>query len=260
MGIRDVERQEKYDVPFDLSLALSEPKFLDVYANDVVVKRELNYIQPSKGKKGTRHKITELSHKALKRLAFFASNCVQKFHIMITLTYPENHTNDGELVKEHLNHFMMKLRRKRKNLKHFWFLEFQANGSPHFHLMLSTKFIEMDWIGLAWNDIVCPDNPDHLKAGTRVERIRKQKGGRNYAVKYATKCWQKTVPQVYKNVGRFWGHSQGIEPRITHSIQVHGYDDCQYELRHWKNACIINHDVIITVLWNVAKYLPVPKL
>lgn len=245
---------------FDLQKALSEPHWLDVYDNDVKVVRKLRYEQSSKGKEGTRQRITELSPKALRRLAFFASNCTQKFHIMITLTYPKGHTNDGKLVKEHLNHFLMKLRRKRKNLKHFWFLEFQANGSPHFHLMLSTKFIEKDWIALAWNDIICPDNIDHLKAGTRVERIRKQKGGRNYAVKYATKCWQKYVPKAYQNVGRFWGHSQGIEPRIIQSIQVLGYEDCRHFLRFWKNAHLVNHDVIISVLWNVAKYIKPYKL
>ena len=174
---------------------------------------------------------------------------------MITLTYPENHTNDGKLVKSHLNRFLTALRRKRENLKYFWFLEFQWNGSPHFHIFLSTKFIEMDWVALQWFDIVGSEDIKHLEAGTRTERVRKEKGGRHYAVKYACKCWQKIVPQRYQDVGRFWGHSYGIEPKIIQSIQVLGYEDCRHFLRFWKNVHLINHDVILSVLWNVARHI-----
>ena len=245
---------------FNLQLALSVPHYLHVYANDVVIERHLKFTHPSKGGRGTRNCITELSKKALKRLAFFASNCTQEFHTMITLTYPQNYTNDGKLVKEHLNHFLVSLRRKRRDIRYFWFLEFQYNGSPHFHIFLSTKFIEWDWVALAWYDIVGSENVNHLDAGTKIERVKKKKGARHYAVKYACKCWQKIVPGQYKNVGRFWGHSEGIEPKIIHSIQLLGYDDCRHFLRFWKNNKVINHDVIISTLWNVAKYLPVPKL
>ena len=62
---------------FDLQLALSVPHWLHVYANDVVIERHLKFANAGKGKKGTRNCITELSYKALKRLAFFASNCTQ---------------------------------------------------------------------------------------------------------------------------------------------------------------------------------------
>lgn len=261
MSLRSLERHdEKYGIEFDLGLALSCPKWLDVYANDVVIRRDLLFKNAGKGKKGTRNRISELSHKALKRLAFFASNCATRFRVMLTLTYPEGHTNDGKLVKAHLNHFLISLRRKQPNIKYFWYLEFQGNGSPHFHIFLTTRFIEKDWVALCWNDIVCPDNPSHLEAGTRTEGIRDEKGGRKYALKYAVKCWQKIVPLLYQNVGRFWGHSQGIEPKIVQSIQVLGYEDCRHFLRFWKNAHMINHNVIIGTLWNVAKYLPVPKL
>lgn len=240
---------------FDLSLALTVPQWLDVYANDVVLRRYLKFPNKTKGGKGNKRAIKELSDRSLKRLGFFASNCTQEFYVMLTLTYPENHTNDGRIVKEHLNHFLVALRRKRRNLKYFWFLEFQSNGSPHFHIFLSTKFIELDWVALQWNDIIAPDDIDHLRAGTRTEGLRKKRGAQNYAVKYSAKTWQKIVPAQYQNVGRFWGHSQGIEPKVIESIQVLGYEDVWHYLRDWKNVNMVNHDIIISVLWNVAKYV-----
>ena len=261
MSLRSLERQdEKHGIVFDLGLALSCPKWLDVYANDVVIRRELTFENAGKGKEGTRQTIKELSRKSLKRLGFFASNCTQQFYVMLTLTYPEGHTNAGKEVKRHLNNFLTELRRKRKNIKHFWFLEFHKNGSPHFHIFLSTKFIPYKWVAATWNRIVAPDNADHLKASTRTEWIRDRKGAQKYAVLYSSKPFQKIVPDEYQNVGRFWSHSYGIEPQIIQSIQVLGYEDCRHFLRFWKNAHLINHDVILSVLWNVAKYLPPPNL
>ena len=96
---------------------------------------------------------------------------------------------------------------------------------------------------------------DHLKAGTKTERVRKPKGARNYAVKYAQKCRQKEVPENYENVGRFWGHSRGIEPKLIRSIQVMGYEDAIYCLRTWKYVHKINHDRIVTVLYNAAEHI-----
>ncbi len=122
-------------------------------------------------------------------------------------------------------------------------------------------WIEKDWVAIAWNDIVCPDNPDHLIAGTRTEGIEKKRGGLNYAVKYACDGdLQKIVPFWFRFVGRFYGYTRGIKPKILHSIQVNGYEDCRYLLRYWKNNHIINHNVIISELWGVSHYLPVPQL
>ena len=69
---------------FDLGLALTCPQWLDVYANDVVIRRFLRFPNKTKGGKGTRNCITELTKKALGRLAFFASNCTVNFKVFIT--------------------------------------------------------------------------------------------------------------------------------------------------------------------------------
>jgi hypothetical protein len=71
--------------------------------------------------------------------------------------------------------------------------------------------IDKFWLSSAWYEIVGSGNRDHLLAGTRVERLRKP--GARYAVKYASKMRQKSVPVEYQNVGRFYGYSTAVKPK-----------------------------------------------
>ncbi len=95
-----------------------------------------------------------------------------------------------------------------------WFLEFQARGAPHIHLMLFDCILSADtlrrlrgWLGRAWAAVVAHPDPveraKHVRVGTRVEKMRSNHFG--YAVKYATKTEQKEVPSEFGSVGRFWG-------------------------------------------------------
>jgi hypothetical protein len=63
------------------------------------------------------------------------------------------------------------------------------------------------WLSSAWADIVAHSDPieyqKHLNAGTRAEWCRKAHFG--YALKYAAKMQQKTVPLEFADMGRFWG-------------------------------------------------------
>ena len=54
-----------------------------------------------------------------------------------------------------------------------------------------------------WYRIVGSGDPKHLRAGTRVERIKRS--AISYVAKYAQKNEQKQVPEGFQNVGRFWG-------------------------------------------------------
>jgi hypothetical protein len=40
--------------------------------------------------------------------------------------------------------------------------------------------------------------------------LREEDGARRYALKYAEKTTQKTVPDRYRNVGRFWGANRRV--------------------------------------------------
>lgn len=65
------------------------------------------------------------------------------------------------------------------------------------------------------------------------EKEKKRNGMVRYVIKYATKLYQKSVPSVYSNVGRFWGVSSGVrlpdgtlyqatEEEIRHLMQSYG--------------------------------------
>jgi hypothetical protein len=125
----------------------------------------------------------------------------------------------GEVFKLQLNVFRRRLDRFLAaagihTWSALWFLEFQKRGAPHIHLMLfNMKYTEtlrralIKWFSVAWAEIMHnpseKENRKHIKAGTRVEKMRRPHFG--YAVKYASKMEQKEVPQDFASVGRFWG-------------------------------------------------------
>jgi len=124
-------------------------------------------------------------------------------------------------VKRNLNQFLVELRKRIPGLDYLWFLEFQKRGAPHIHVLIRgmrVSRVNQTWLSETWYRICNTGDIKHLAAGTRLERIRKQDGARHYTVKYAFKMRQKVVPEGYRNVGRFWGHSKSVKPtlRSTH--------------------------------------------
>jgi hypothetical protein len=134
---------------------------------------------------------------------------------MVTLTYPGFFESDGSIVKEHLRRFLQEFKRRvgrdfpdqALHYSTFWFLEFQERGAPHFHLF-TTHYFPKQWVSATWYRIVNSEDPRHLNAGTRCEKLERGRSGLiSYAQKYANKQCQKIVPAGYENVGRFWGVS-----------------------------------------------------
>jgi hypothetical protein len=125
----------------------------------------------------------------------------------------------GRVFKRHIAAFRKRLNRflAQARIYHWsalWWLEFQARGAPHLHLIIFDCEMPREliirarrWVGRAWSQIV--GNPDeeegkkHSRAGTQVARMRTKHFG--YASKYASKMQQKEVPEEFKGVGRFWG-------------------------------------------------------
>jgi len=52
------------------------------------------------------------------------------------------------------------------------------------------------------------------------QAIRSEDGSIRYLSKYALKTYQKEVPVVYRNVGRFWGASRGVASRKIPSVKL----------------------------------------
>ena len=206
---------------------------IEVYNNDVVVKRRgLN------GKKSpsTRSEIGYFSYRSRRRLAFVASNTDVELNYMITLTYPDDYPTDGKMVKGHLNKYLKRLRRMLPDVEYLWFIEFQKRGAPHFHLLIDKDPTRQKWrVSRDWFEIVGSWDEKHLRAGTRCEEMRRS--GARYAVKYAMKMKQKRVPKIYRDVGRFWGHSKKVKPEARAWHDGHMSDEQLADLlKHWQYA------------------------
>jgi hypothetical protein len=183
---------------------------------------------------GQRGIITELSDAARDRLVDRAATLEAEGRIpeaMLTLTAPANWeeiylydsdgvcVDGGPLFKAHMKAFKKRLERflNKLGVHHWsalWFLEFQARGAPHVHLILfdcslshAVRRSLRGWCGSAWSSVV--GNPSkkekdkHRRAGTQVAKMKKKHFG--YAKKYASKMEQKEVPEDFQRVGRFWG-------------------------------------------------------
>lgn len=163
----------------------------------------------------SRSGVHEFSAGSAVRMRRYIRECMAEYQNMVTLTYPGFFESDGAIVKDHLRRYLQELKRKieRENphdvLRYstFWFLEFQERGAPHFHLF-TTHYASKDWVSKTWYRIVNSEDPRHLVAGTRCEKLERGRSGLiSYATKYACKQCQKVVPKDYENVGRFWGVS-----------------------------------------------------
>lgn len=228
---------------------------MEVYANDVVVRRSGS--SPNV-KEQTRGEIMEFSKASRRRLAFVASNTAVKFRTMITLTYPKQFPGDGIEVKVHLNRFLLWLQKDIGKCSYLWFLEFQQRGAPHIHMFVDyplprsreeTRDLRFR-VSTMWYRAVGSRDPKHLAAGTRTERIRKQRGAARYAVKYAQKMRQKLVPAEFRNVGRFWGASRDVKPEPIGSFAC-SEEEIRAELEEWEFAPSADR-LVYRVLYNQA--------
>ena len=211
---------------------------VELYKNDVVVKRKGFRNAPPET---TRGKVTEFSKASRARLAFVASNTDVVFRTMVTLTYPAEWPHDGTRVKKDLRRFLTWLQKVSMNCDYLWFLEFQQRGAPHVHILtdyplspkVCTRKAYRMQLARKWYEICETGDPKHLLAGTSCERLRSPEGGARYAVKYAQKMKQKTVPEGYQDCGRFWGHTKAVKPVSRETFRC-TEDDVRGALEGWK--------------------------
>lgn len=176
---------------------------------------------------------------------------------------------NGLEVKKQLNRVIQMIARKFGKFEYLWFLEFQARGAPHLHILTTIPIVTAKrraMLAEMWAEVQGLDDWQycrlsdgklfHVKQSTlRVhehektwETIRKEDGAKRYAVKYALKPYQKEVPIEYGNVGRFWGCSRKVIPKASGQ-----YDACEDDLRDFlgrkelkvKDAPILPKHIII---------------
>jgi hypothetical protein len=197
---------------------------IEIYRRDVVVVRRGESRGPVDW---TRSEVTEFSPSSRRRLAFVASNTDVDLRVMITLTYPREFPCDGLVVKRDFDVFRQAAWRRWDRPSYLWFLEFQKRGAPHIHILLSQVPVDEStrlWLSQRWYEICGTGDERHLRAGTRLERLRIPEGARHYVVKEMAKMYQKQVPEGFRNVGRFWGCSRDVPPLARASYPMSEYE------------------------------------
>lgn len=188
----------------------------------LVVKRECKLQSRPGQRRGT---VKGLSRRSLFRMVFLVTESSTKFASILTLTYSNSIApKSGKVTKSHLASLLQEMRRRWPRIAYCWWLEFQRNGSPHYHILLNIEPTDDDrhWLALNWSIIVSRETIAERKKIYRVhahkkawERIRKQDGAMRYMLKYASKAEQKDVPKGFEDVGRFWGANKAVKDGVT---------------------------------------------
>lgn len=131
--------------------------------------------------------------------------------IFITMTYPDIFPSDLARWKRDIDVFGKRLARHNPQAGLLWRIEFKERKSgqgagkiaPHFHLLVyGSGYRDLrEWVPGAWWSVVGSGNEDHLRVGTRVERIHSWGGIMRYVGKYIAK--EEDYPEGWS--GRVWG-------------------------------------------------------
>ena len=147
----------------------------------------------------------------LRRIASIDRRAFRAFKgrlISVTLTYPHEYPEDPRVCKDNLKALGKRLERKYGVFAAFWRLGVQKRGAFHFHLLLfiprsfgSVRELR-NFVSSSWHEVCGKVSEGHLRAGTRVEQIRKWKQATSYAERYLAK--EEEFPQDLET-GRIWG-------------------------------------------------------
>jgi hypothetical protein len=206
------------------NIPVSEVRSVEVHSLDVRVSSNFLNTQ-SRPPCGLRGRITSLSDQSRRRLIFKARN-ISNLVGFVTLTFPAseyadtarfNYMRDGESVKK--AYYQVRKWLMRRGIGGLWFLEFQKRGAPHFHIFTTRALsdIDVDDLRSYWWSSVRSGCPHHRRRGVDSQVLRKRHAAGSYAAKYSSKTEQKTVPEAYSDVGRFWG-TFGIDTRVPELV------------------------------------------
>jgi hypothetical protein len=164
---------------------------------------------------GSRDRVRSFSRASrrnlLRRLASINRRAFKAFKgriIFVTLTYPHVYPQDPELCKRHLKALRKRLQREYKSFAAFWRLGIQRRAAWHFHLLLfvgpsvgSVGELRR-FISSSWYEVTGKVSEGHLRAGTRVEAVKRWKQATSYVERYMAK------PEEFpkgSETGRIWG-------------------------------------------------------
>jgi len=227
----------------DLSPELISSMFpvtgLTVYRGGISIKRSCVVEMWGKNYQHERQKIVRVTSRSLNRLALIVRSSGVQFLSLMTLTYGANYPLSGRIAKKHLNTFLVDCRRKFGSFDYFWVVEFQDRHAIHFHIattLPAPSAADRSLFADIWTRISTPEHWAYCPLYVKKKRIyhevilwtdlavwevhffpkhweavREQDGMQRYIAKYANKLRQKTVPENFQDVGRFWATSKGVK-------------------------------------------------
>ena len=179
---------------------------------DTTTKNRLS--SPKRHGRGMRDRVRGFSRVSrtnlLRRLASINRTAFKGFRgriVFVTLTYPKQYPEDPELCKRHLKALRKRLQREFGTFAAFWRLGIQKRGAWHFHLLL---FVEPSlgpigelrrFISSSWYEVTGKVSKGHLRAGTRVEAVKRWKQATSYVERYMAK--PEKFPEGLRT-GRIW--------------------------------------------------------
>jgi hypothetical protein len=191
-----------------------------------------NRLSPSRlHGRGTRDRVRGFSRESrrnlLRRLASINRSAFRAFKgrmIFVTLTYPQEYPEDPELCKRHLKALRKRLQREYKSFAAFWRMGIQNRGALHFHLLLfvGQSFGSVSelrrFISSSWYEVAGKVSEGHLRAGTRVEAVKRWKQATSYVERYMAK--PEDFPEGLRT-GRIWGvWNEELLPVRWETVQV----------------------------------------
>jgi len=138
------------------------------------------------------------------KLNMLASRELPPFAKFITLTYPRDLLPSWEWAKRQLNHVLMRMFRKWGDMPVLWRMEYQEDGSIHFHLLAFVKRF-LPWWELAdmWDTLIGNQVTPQESASTQVTAMKNWRQTSYYVSKYIAKDEEAAYWDLEH--GRHWG-------------------------------------------------------
>jgi hypothetical protein len=106
----------------------------------------------------------------------------------ITLTYPRELLPDWKWGKHQLDVFLHYLFRRWGKHGCLWRMEFQEDGSMHFHILLfMARFLPWRWVAHTWDTLIGNQCEPEESASTQVQGMRNVRQAFYYVSKYLAK-------------------------------------------------------------------------
>jgi hypothetical protein len=137
------------------------------------------------------------------RLGMIDRDTLARDTLFVSLSFRAGRAPDAAHAKENIEEWFRRVLRRFPRLWAVWRLEWQENGSPHFHMFLGGySFIPMRFLKATWCDVTDDHSDGHYVRGCDVQKPQSIRG----VVRYTSKYLAKIAGQLpLTPPGRLWG-------------------------------------------------------